>query len=454
MTQPTTGDPVENPVLLEPFLAFFRLAGLMLGWGQALAAGDLELWRQKSLYNLRPTNLSPGDAATALRRGFIDDAEAENVLQRHGYSERAVKVFRDLVNTEFQAGEHLDLWRRDKITDAELDIRLESLGYNEWQIRELKIIAFAVPTPSDVVRFAVREVYAPELREQLGLDKEFPPEAVNAFRRSGLDPETAGDYWAAHWNLPAVGHAFEMYHREQITREQLELLLRANDYLPTFREAYVNIAYNPITRVDVRRLHALGIIDDDDLERRYRHIGYSPEDAKLLAEFTKRYNDDDEPEQSAEVRELTRAQIERFYEEGLFSREDIQTGLESLGYTAANSETIILLAELRKEQRAQDMQIDVVKRQFANETIDYNTAVTRLDEIGIPALKRDLLLAQFETERLSQVRLPTRSELDRMVKAGLVGRDEYIEQLRGIGYSDVWAERFYQLIPLSAGESE
>src|SRR3970040_179714 len=217
MTQPTTGEPIDTSPLLEPFIFLLRVMGTMIQVVPALATADIELIRQQALFKGRPTNLSPGDAATALRRGFINDAEAENVLRRHGYTDRAVNVFRELINTEFSAAEHLDLWRRNELSEGELDNRLITLGYNPEQIANLKILAFSEPTPTDVVRFAVREVYTPELRKALGLDNEFPEAAVDAFRKSGLNPIVAQDYWASHWLYPAIGHAFEMLHRDQIT---------------------------------------------------------------------------------------------------------------------------------------------------------------------------------------------------------------------------------------------
>jgi len=452
MTQPTGGEPTPTPLPLDVLYSIFKILGFMIALPGATSAGEIEKLRQLSFYHARSRNLEPGDVGTAYRRGFVGDAEVENVLRRHGFSERATDVFKQLLVREFGGGEYLDLWRRDELDDSTLDSHLSTLGYDAERIEQLKVLAFSEPTPSDVIRFAVREVYTPSLRASLELDSEFPIESVEAFRRSGLNPTVARDYWAAHWQLPAIGHAFEMLHRGFIDESDIDLLLKANDYLPKYRDAYKAIAYNPLTRVDVRRMHALGLIDEDGLTRRYRDVGYSPEDADLLTQFTLAFNEDTDAGQSQEVRELTRAQIETFLAEGLFTEDEALDGLQSIGYTPANAQTIVILTSLRQERRLQDTRVDVIRRQFSNETISYNDAVTALDGIGLPAPKRDLILAQLEAEKQSQIRLPSRAELDRMAKAGLVTQDEYMTQLDHMGYAPQWAEKFWTLVEMGNTE--
>jgi hypothetical protein len=50
-------------------------------------------------------------------------------------------------------------------------------------------------------------------------------------------------------------------------------------------------------------------------------------------------------------------------------------------------------------------------------------------------------------------KLPTRSELDRMVDAGLITEERWRDTMRRLGYASVWIDAFWQL-HADAGDAE
>jgi hypothetical protein len=139
----------------------------------------------------------------------------------------------------------------------------------------------SLPGPSDLIRFVVREVLPPE-------------KFYHWMKYHGYDEYWSKCYWDAHWVLPAYSYVVEAYHRGLLTREELERFMVWHDYSPEPRpgvsksdiEIMGILTKTPIPRVDLRRGWELGLLSDEELEERYRHLGYE-EDAPLMAEIHK-----------------------------------------------------------------------------------------------------------------------------------------------------------------------
>jgi hypothetical protein len=159
-----------------------------------------------------------------------------------------------------------------------------------------------LPSPADLVRFELRETFKQPYR-----DEQLKPPASDAFKaymkQLGYNEFWADSYWAAHWTLPSTGQGFEMYQRLRqgavpddlvFSREDLKDLIKRNDVLPLYHDQLIEIAYVPFTRVDVRRMYKLGTLDYNGVLEAYKDLGYKPEKAKLLADFTASDIDDDD----------------------------------------------------------------------------------------------------------------------------------------------------------------
>jgi hypothetical protein len=174
---------------------------------------------------------------------------------------------------------------RGELSQAQFDGLLRALDYAPTWRNKLKTIARAIPTVSDFIRFAVREVYSPDVRARFGQDDDYPEEFTAKAALHGLSEEDARAYWAAHWELPSTEQGFRMLHRDIITKGDLELLLRAKDVMPFWRGKLEQIAYLVPGRVDLRRMYAAGVIDRKRVKRGYLDIGYREADAEALTDF-------------------------------------------------------------------------------------------------------------------------------------------------------------------------
>jgi hypothetical protein len=116
-----------------------------------------------------------------------------------------------------------------------------------------------------------------------------------------------------------------MYHRKQISLEELKILLRAKDIMPFWRDKLINIAYRLIPRIDLRRGWEAGLISDEELPLRYEALGYSPEDAVTEAGLQKRFA------LTGEIGDLERMTKTRF-KAGFITRDQAAEELRALKF--------------------------------------------------------------------------------------------------------------------------
>ncbi len=147
----------------------------------------------------------------------------------------------------------------------------------------------------------------------------------------GLDEKFTNWLWAAHWNLPSPQEIFTMFHRNQITQADMEAYLGLTDWLPFFRDKLLSISYNVLGRIDTRRAHNAGIIDDATAIRKYQDAGYTVEDARILLSLTKATNTTDGMSQITKLKARAQTAVEAAYVKGKIDRQNTIQRLQDLG---------------------------------------------------------------------------------------------------------------------------
>jgi len=445
-----------------PFLVAVGLVGAILIIVQLIGLATSTAWetwaapwavpfQQETAARVGASLLTAGVVQDALNRGFIDEATAEDHLARAGYSGDAKQALLEL--------------------------------------RKL------LPSPSDLVRFGVREVFTPEIAERFGQYQDYPAGFTEPMAQQGFSEDWARAYWAAHWDLPSASQGFEMLHRGIIGEEDLKLLLRALDVMPFWRDRLIQVAYNPITRVDLRRLYKLKIITEAQVKQGYMDLGYNDEKAAWLTEFTKQYANPDDASQlddmadlaastfrtayrrgvitrddaldrivdagytedvadffltlddaqmalnpttdaGVPIRDLTVPVIRDAYSEKLWTRERAQTELEALGYLSWEADLLLQLEDLAQQRELTGLQETVIKELYLANSIERSEASHQLDALGVLPERRDLLLQRWDLSRDTKDRRLTLAQLQTGFRDGLMSDTELLDELVAMGYND------------------
>lgn len=247
------------------------------------------------LLKSKPGDYSVGQLLDFRARGLLHDGELERLLKAEGFT---LDRDRELIQAIHQGPSEsgiLELVNRQLISDAEGRNYLSWLGYDRLsEINLMMQLRHAIPGASDLIRFAVREVWDEEVVRRYGYDEEFPePFAVWMDRVGYGQPLAAvgGDksklyelpwakaYWRAKWQLPSPTQAYDMLHRlrgdpndrstwrvpgvRPVTIDNVKDILKVADYPLFWRDALAAISYHPLRLVDIRWAMEAGLQDPD-----------------------------------------------------------------------------------------------------------------------------------------------------------------------------------------------
>ncbi len=365
--------------------------------------------------------------------------------------ENLLRPLRSKVRPErLQALETIGAWRRGSIPPDVRNTRLNELGLPQEDQDALIRLSESIPGPQDIIRFAVREVYNPEQRKALDLDAEIDPvlqEARSDINTAGLPEDTFRKFWAAHWSLPSVQQAFEMRHREVINDDGLRSILKALDIAPVWRSRLEAIAFTPFTRVDIRRMHKLGVLSDEDVSKAYQDIGYSKKNAALQLDFVKALNADPTVEdetfsdrEAIRARDLTRSDIIGAFKDGLIERSDVQQALTTLGYAPGEINDLIARAEFNTAVSEGKKTIRNLQNGFVKGALTAEFVISFMGRLGLPASFIDGQLEAWKLEVESNVALPTKAEILRWFGKKLIDEDTSRDALKRMSFAAKWID--------------
>lgn len=428
-----------NPPGPETLLELWRRGAIAEGAvDRGIRQGRIRSEWLEALKVLREALLPLGTAAELAARGLLAEGKAARIAQGHGITGEDWAALERASRRPPPAGELLDLLNRGATSEAQVRQALTDLGMRpDWQQDYLELRKHLAP-PGDLIRFAVREVYSPEVAQRFGQFEDFPPRFAQEAAKLGIDQELARNYWAAHWDLPAPGQGFQMFHRGIIDRPTLQLLLRALDVMPFWRDRLIQLAYRVPGRIDIRRMFRFGSIDRARLVRGYLDLGYKPEDAELLAVFAER-------EKMGAERDLSKGEVLGLYEQGALPRADAVSFLDAHGYDASEAELILKLADLRVARRQRDAVVAVVKSRYLDRELDQGEAISRLTTAGLAQEEQTRLLDLWTLEREQNPRHISEAQMRSAWKKKLVDEARYRQHLAQLGTPDDEAEILVKL---------
>jgi hypothetical protein len=365
------------------------------------------------------------------QRAFLDlDAEYPEAMTadalKLGLSERDTRRYWAAHWNLPSYTEATEMLHRGIISQAEYDDLLKALDYAPTWRKPLRAIATRIPPISDMIRFAVREVYDPAKRAALGLDAEFPEAFAEQAKLHGMSRAHSEEYWAAHWHLPSATQGFQMLHRGEITLDGLDGLLKALDYPTLWRNRMRNIAYHVPGRIDLRRMLQEGLITPAEARTGYEHLGYRPTDAARMVALAQASG-------STTAKGLTANDLAAEYEGLLITRAEYVSELRGLGYPAAAAEEKADVTDSKRARAARNALIATARTRYIGWRIDQPAVEQALRDADVPAAQASDLLARWVVERELNVHHLTEAQVLAAYKKTLLTRDAALERLLDLG---------------------
>lgn len=386
-----------------------------------------------------PNLPSPGDVIHA---GFIAPEKINDIrkiLKDSGLSDKHIDLMFLANYRLYDETTIMILWLRGVLDDGKMFMRMREIGYTDTRTKEIMKSWSIIPGPSDLFHLVAREAFEPDAIELMGLGDEFPEEQTPWLEKQGISKYWAEKYWCAHWDQPSIQQGFEMLHRNVIKLPELNMLFKTVEIPPYWRDKLIKIAYMPYTRVDVRRMHKVGVLNDEQLLRSYMDLGYDVKHATEMSNFTKIYN------MGAE-KNLSKSEILKGFKEGILSLDETKTNLTNLGYSSDEADYYISYEEYKESKSIQEEKIKIIAAQYKKNIIDDFEARKRLDFLDLPSKETNLLLDRWKVNKVSNTKLPTKEDLGKFVMGGIITPEIYYEEMQKIGYPEKYITWYIQLL--------
>jgi len=335
--------------------------------------------------------------------------------------------------------------RRFNNPEVNYQFYLKELGYDNIQQQIISDLDTYYPSPVDFIRFGVREVFNPTIVSKYRYDADYPDQIDIHAQKAGISPDVMRWYWRAHWELPSYYNIREARWRDYIDDNTLDEFLKTADYPEYWRDILKKIIYTPYTRVDVRRLYQTGVITRDEVYRNYLDIGYDPEHAEKLTQFTVLDAD--------KTKEMLSTFVNA-YKQDIITESELKEKLLELGYSEQEVDLRIQLLNNQSvvHQRRRDLTRSQIEKLFKKGFITSEELEERLINLGYSeddvGLMKMLIISETENYKVWV------SEIKKAYKLDLLDHDEAFSKLRDCGYTDEAITLSLAIIDLKKGEVE
>lgn len=360
--------------------------------------------------------LSPADAALAVLRGNMTQAQGVEVAAANGLSAEQFQTLIDNTGEPLGLMELLEARRRGFINDERLTRGIiQSRVRNEW-VDVAKAIAFSPMSTADAVNAVVQNHLSQAQGSSIA--------SQNGLENGAFDTlvQTAGE--------PLSRTEMEqLYNRGLVTKAQVLQALAES----RLKNKYGDLAFELHAKLlPIRNLAEaveFGVMPLPDAVSEAMKNGYSRTDATTLI-------------QSASARKLQSYKhsivtaAESLYVDNALSRADGMEIAKNAGFDAAEAKAIFDGAEYKRQARMSSAAVSAIRAKYIMHHLDKPAASLLLDSAGIVADHRDQLLQIWDIEKSANVATLTEAQIIKAFKKGTIEEPEVILRLRQKGYSD------------------
>jgi hypothetical protein len=387
---------------------------------------------------LRSRLLDPASLITLWYRGIITEGRLNGLLAKNGLNQEAMTALKQLGRPLLDDTALTNLlWRKDMSVSEVAEV-LGKKGYNSEQIGHWINLRNVIPSPGELIGIAVREGFNDGVAARFGYDEDYPSDAAELAEKGGLSQKFFKAQWRAHWRLPGLVQVREMFNRNIITENDLMSYLKAAD-LPVFwRTAITQWIKSVVTRVDARRMYAMGIWTKERVFKHYGELGYSDDDAQDMTLWTQLNYLEGE-------RELTKTDILGMYQDGILNVEETSIYLTALDYKPESISLLIAHRDLKREEEYERQIISNVRALYVGGMYDRTTVFAKLGVIGTPDAVIQQSLAVWDLEKERRVKLPSITQLRDMAQEGVITIPEFMDELRIKKYPEKYIRWYVSL---------
>lgn len=433
------------------------------------AMNGIDSDRFDTLIELAKVLPSPQEILEMLNRGTVSRQVALDALGRMGFERGWADAMVALAKSEMTLPDISAMWNRSIVDEAEA-IRLGArVGYNETQVRRALELGGEPLGPEmlgeafrrgiiDSARFNRGIIQGPlrnewfDVLERLQFHRMSTVDAADAVNQghmsrtegeriahdNGLEPQDFATLIETAGAPPGIDFATEALNRGFINEAQFREMFLESRIKNKYNALLLQMRTRLIPQETARLAYRQGVYSREDALGTLMAHGFTADDAATLIAI-------EETRQDGTTKELTRAQIVQMYDEQILDAGTTRELLLGLGYSEANTDLMMALAEVRRTQRFVNAAITRVRSAYLTGKIDENEVSTQLDALAVPPSQREELLTIWGIDRTTVTKTLTPAQIRQAFRNELITQEDAMARLTGQGYDDIDADLFLKL---------
>src|SRR5271169_5355869 len=360
--------------------------------------------------------LAPADAALATLRGNITNAQGEEIARQNGISAADFAIL--VGNTGEPPGvmDMLSAYRRGFIDEAELTKAIrESRVRDEWIPTILKL-RYQPMTTADAIDAAVQN--------HVSL-----AEAQSKSQENGLEPSDFDALYQTAGEPLSKVEMLRLHRMGKVTVAEVEQALRES----RLKDKYIAHALELTTQIPplftIRSLLTAGAISDAEATHLMQEDGY--EDNVITAIVKAAHKT-----KTVKVRTVTEGMLSELYAEQAIAADTFISELKALGYSAAEADQIKEIDDWRIAKTNRDAAIGKIRSGYLSRKLTETEAQNSLHMLLVPAAMVDKLMADWDIVLASTVKLLTEAQIVDAWYLQLLTVSDAMSKLTHLGYSE------------------
>lgn len=369
---------------------------------------------------LKDSPISIADAALAVLRGNLTQAEGEAIASANGFTAASFQTVIDNTGEPPGTDQLLEAYRRGIIDKATIERGiLQSRYRNEW-IPTIEQLRYSPMSTADAVDAVVQNHLT-------------SAQAASIADQNGLDPNAVDTLIATAGSPLSRTEMSELYNRGLATEAEFNQALNESRLKPKYTKHAFELRTRIMQPGELSRALQDGVISQKDAVAKAMESGYSVADATLLvnagiAAKTKTYRD------------KVVSSIETLFLDGIISQADAVSGIISMGYNQSEAALIVQATEFRQQATVITSAVHGVRTKYLGHHVTSNQATGYLNQIGLPSAQVAFLMSIWDIERGAYTKLLTEAQIIKAVGDKLITLQDGGDRLLALGYSQVDAQ--------------
>ena len=315
---------------------------------------------------------------------------------------------------------------------------------NGLGLRRLSRIIFAPPIEEGIskplsqyyrAKYQVTELTKPEIDELYRRGWKDSVHFFNDLQSLGYNLNRQYYEELLVWKIPSTSDSISFYKEGFIDRATLLRLLLANGIKGSYAEALMReIDLKPVsdskdlTLAQLQSAFSEGIISENDFRAKLQLLGYSLEAITVMVELQKSKNE-------ITLKTLSKAELTKAFDEGVINAIEFRKSLLDLGYDSSSADVIVQIESLKRSPSGKNLTRADYAKAFRSGVLSITGYKTALVSLGYSDSDADLIIAVDNITSAPKERALSKADFDFAYQKGIIGDDAYRQGLLSLGYN-------------------